>query len=525
MANNVWRGDAQAVAQVVTVVVTADDAATTYTITINSKTVSVLGAGTGVNDTATALQEALAASTIPEFQEVTWTVSTATITGTASTPGVPFTATSSVSGGTGTIGSVTQTVANSGPNVWSTPANWTLGYVPQSTLSTPVQAAASAVAGGSLVDTTQYYWVITAINQNGETVKSNQQTLVIAAPNQTAHLSWAQIPGATGYKVYRSTVTNTYTTPALVTTITGGSTLTYNDTGTAVGAGAPPGSSTAVGDDVYVQNSTSSILYDLNQSTLAILTLWVDSTFTGYIGLPRYSTTGGYLEYRPTYLAIGITTVHNGLGNGSGSGRVKIDCGTGQTTWNIYTTGSSADQGIPAVLLLGTHASNVLNCQQGTIGVAFEAPAVSTIATLRIGFQSSQQTDANVVLGNGCTLTTIQQNGGFLQFASSLTTLTMYGGTTTVLESANITTLQLQEGTIYYQSNGTITTATVGTNGVLDFSRDPRTRTVTNMTVTSQSTMLDPNKTVTFTNPFQVLNCSLSELSLDLGQSFYLQRS
>jgi hypothetical protein len=59
-----------------------------------------------------------------------------------------------------------------------------------------VQANAVAASGGSLTDTTTYYWVVTAINANGETVKSNEKSLTIAAPNQTATISWAASDGA-----------------------------------------------------------------------------------------------------------------------------------------------------------------------------------------------------------------------------------------------------------------------------------------------------------------------------------------
>ena len=117
MATYVWTGDAPAVAQVDTVQVTAYDAATTYTLTINGKSISVPG-NTSVNQTASDLADEWNNSTIPEFAEVTASVSTDTVTLTADTAGVPYTATSSKSGGTGTIGSVTSSTANDGPNVW-----------------------------------------------------------------------------------------------------------------------------------------------------------------------------------------------------------------------------------------------------------------------------------------------------------------------------------------------------------------------------------------------------------------------
>ena len=128
MATRKWRGDAPKVAQISTVQVTAYDSSTTYIITMNGKTVSVVGI-TDAPTTATALKTALAASIIPEFAEVIWTVNSSTVTGTAKTAGVPFTFTKSVSGGSGTMGSVT-TTAGSGPNDVSIAANWTGAALP-----------------------------------------------------------------------------------------------------------------------------------------------------------------------------------------------------------------------------------------------------------------------------------------------------------------------------------------------------------------------------------------------------------
>lgn len=129
MANVFWQGTATAVAQVGTFQITAYDAATTYKITIGGEVVSVVG-NTDVNTTASDLQVALEASTHPYFSNITWTVATDTVTATAGTAGVPFTAASSVSGGTGTIGAYSATTASSGPNDWSTAENWSGGAVP-----------------------------------------------------------------------------------------------------------------------------------------------------------------------------------------------------------------------------------------------------------------------------------------------------------------------------------------------------------------------------------------------------------
>lgn len=119
MALKIFRGDAPAVAQVDTVQITGNDASTTYTLTVNGKTVSVPGNASGASNTASDLADAWNASTIAEFAEVTASVNTDTITLTADTAGKPFTAAASVSGGSGTIGSVTSVTASDGPYHWS----------------------------------------------------------------------------------------------------------------------------------------------------------------------------------------------------------------------------------------------------------------------------------------------------------------------------------------------------------------------------------------------------------------------
>src|SRR4051794_17110503 len=101
MGKNLWTGNAVAVAQVVTVQVTAYDASTTYSVTIAGKRVGVAG-DPDADTPGAALGGAPAASPTRDFKKAPWPVPTDPTPGTATTAGVPFTATSSVSGGTGT---------------------------------------------------------------------------------------------------------------------------------------------------------------------------------------------------------------------------------------------------------------------------------------------------------------------------------------------------------------------------------------------------------------------------------------
>ena len=100
MSVRYWTGRGQDRKQVNTITPTAANAAT-YTITINTKTVTYLSdASATVAEITAGLAAAGQASEDPEFQEIEWTDSTTLVTATARTAGKPFTQTSSASAGT-----------------------------------------------------------------------------------------------------------------------------------------------------------------------------------------------------------------------------------------------------------------------------------------------------------------------------------------------------------------------------------------------------------------------------------------
>jgi hypothetical protein len=130
MSDVSWVGGiATAVAQVTTVQITGYDVATTYKITVGSVVISTVGTGGTVNTTATALAAAWNASTHPYCTGVTALASTDTVTFTGDVAGIPFEITSSVTGGTGTIGSATEATASAGPWHLSSAANFLAGAI------------------------------------------------------------------------------------------------------------------------------------------------------------------------------------------------------------------------------------------------------------------------------------------------------------------------------------------------------------------------------------------------------------
>lgn len=270
-------------------------------------------------------------------------------------------------------------------------------------------------------------------------------------------------------------------------------------------------------DDVVIENTDVSILYGLGQSAVTLTSLTIRQSFTGQIGLPQVNEDGGYSEYRADQLAIGATTVKIGEGDGSGSSRIKINFGSVQMATTVYNSGTRAEEGLPAILLKGTHASNVLEVYQGSVGVAMLAGEVATIATLSVGYTTSVELDAQVTCSSGVTLTTANVSGGSLQLNAGLTTLSMLAGTVEVF-AGNITTVTVDGGTFYYRGTGTITTLTISDGGTVDFSRDMSTRTVTNaLQMHKGATLKDPNAGVTYSAGIKVNRVGLDEVSIDVG--------
>lgn len=382
MASYRWKGRALLRARVATVQITGYDAATTYSLTRNAKTVSVLAAGS-VNATAAALAAAWEASTEPELVEITASSATDTVTMTNDTAGVEWgTITPAVSGGAGTIGALTTTTANSGPADVSIAANYD---------------------------------------------------------------------------------------------------------GNAVPAG---------GDTLKIDNSDRPLLYSLDQSGAGTLTLLqIDQSMEGDVGLAELNKEADeYLEDRQRYYKIRATTVIVGRGPGGGAGRILLDQDSVQTSVLVEGSGSPEDRDLEAVLWKGTHASNVMVVRgDASVGVAVYGGEVATLATLTV------HDNATVRIGAGVTLAAVVVYGGEVTINCAVTTsIVMYGGTVRVNGTGAVALAQVWGGTLFYNTTGTLGGATVvGENGRIDFSEDPRAKTVTNpIDAFCNNPVNDPDKLV-----------------------------
>lgn len=94
---------------------------------------------------------------------------------------------------------------------------------------------------GSIANGT-YYYVVASVDETGETVHGPESAAVtVTGSEDTVTITWTAVEGADSYKVFRSTASGTYNTPALVGSP---STNTYEDTAATPSSGAPVGAST-----------------------------------------------------------------------------------------------------------------------------------------------------------------------------------------------------------------------------------------------------------------------------------------
>lgn len=132
--HNRWIGGATAVAQVRTTQITGAATGSKFTTTIvgedgSSQSVVTTMTNSTLADQATLYRNTLAASSLSEFQKLTYSVDGVLVTITASVAGRPFTMTTGTFTGSASVSNASPT-ANAGPNDWNTTANWSRGSVP-----------------------------------------------------------------------------------------------------------------------------------------------------------------------------------------------------------------------------------------------------------------------------------------------------------------------------------------------------------------------------------------------------------
>lgn len=146
-------------------------------------------------------------------------------------------------------------------------------------MALPAKPAGTVTIGvGAMTDGT-YYYVITALNSSGvETTKGAESNAIVISGGggvASINLSWAGVAGATGYKIYRTTSTGVYTTPAFIATVNAPIT-TYQDAAPLPSTGAPPATTTVnlIGDIATGDGSTKTFTGTLPSFSAGLSTVF-----------------------------------------------------------------------------------------------------------------------------------------------------------------------------------------------------------------------------------------------------------
>lgn len=268
---------------------------------------------------------------------------------------------------------------------------------------------------------------------------------------------------------------------------------TGNEGDYATAANWSPSGVPEAGDTVYIEDSAQSIIDGLDQSAVALTAFNVGQNFTGYIG-----TDSAYLQIAASAVNIGY---HNKPGTPSGSGKIKLDLGSGTAaTVTIDNAGTPVDSNKPAIMLKAANASTVINVRKGKVGVAVLTAETSTVGTINIGYVSSRDSDADVYIGSGVTLTTLVKNGGSCILGCAATTVTNESGSFQTMGSGAITTLNLKGGVSVLNSTGTITTLNVIGTAEADLTRSTAARTITTLKIGDTAFLKFDKSIITLTN-------------------------
>lgn len=282
-------------------------------------------------------------------------------------------------------------------------------------------------------------------------------------------------------------------------------------------------------DDIVFDSGAVSCKYGLSPA-IQPASVTVTSDYTGQIGLPEVnedSSSYPYAEYRTKYLTFdsnAVTTTYDmGRGVGVGSRMVRIDAGAGQILWNQTGAGQRLKTGIPAMLLIGSNASNEVNVVSGDLGIAFFEGETAHVATLRVG--AGVVSGAKCVCGDGVDLANaaIVQNGGTAEINSATgsgTIVVGQNGTLYVKGTGAHASIDVEPGgKVVYQSNGTIgTLCRVQSGGTFIRYADLRAATITPaVQLYKGSIFQDPNGVLTYTGGLKLNGCTVDDVTLDVG--------
>ena len=283
------------------------------------------------------------------------------------------------------------------------------GNVNVGSLVAPGTPSSAVVSGGtSLGIATTYFYVVTAVDGGGnETIASPETSTTTAGSNRSIKVSWAPVPGAAQYRVYRGTTSageNVYMQTSDVSLVDTGALVSVNAT--------PPGTNNTILASLGGSGSSwlggatagNSLLIAANASSTNMApvlqlgggALVSSSTNGTYLGINAPSSfTGNLLDFQNNGVDRFVVTAAGSVGIGSATpGSVLSVQGTSGSSTNLLNVASTSG------------ASYLTVTSGGKVGVGTSNP-VSTLAVLGVSgvnpFTISSTTGSQLfaVLQNG----------------------------------------------------------------------------------------------------------------------------
>ena len=226
-----------------------------------------------------------------------------------------------------------------------------------------------------------------------------------------------------------------------------------------------------------------------------------------------------FYEYRPRYYALTATKVVIGEGTGTGSGRLMLNLGTAQTAVYVRKTNTSVDTGLHALKWKGTHASNVMYVDGGTVDIAPDSGDVATLATLIVSGSGIVRTSPGTTLG------TVEASGNaqvIIESATALTDITSItirdNATVTIYGDNVVTAINVYGGTLKPLGTFTITTLKIGAAGKVDTTGSTGRTTVANCEMEAKASIIDNGSRITFSAAIDLGLGGLEDVTLKLGK-------